>query len=366
MFSLCYRDTPAAGPWRLSGRTFQGPAGWIELLDHPMAVGQAVVREGKLGLSILEQPHPGIARTRFSLPDLVPGADGDTWALLRTRTRRWPLHWFWIEVDGEGVTIESSRPSTVPVFLCSEGSSARAHWDPLRLSPSTFDQLGGGYRAHWRAGGRGWELIAPGPNEPADFGGLSTRGDPVRAFEALLDAATERLVGSIQRVAVGLSGGGLGSTLVCGSLARQGHDVHSFGILVPDEDAEAQRLRRAAIQRFDLVDEPCDGSFDDLCALASAAGHQVFFTDLGEKDLPRAAAMAAQALRHGLWPIHPLLDPELAQLRGERKLMRDTLARWGLPATPGPSWAPSRRSSTPSVSERGGELVGLDDSRLQQ
>ena len=66
-------------------------------------------------------------------------------------------------------------------------------------------------------------------------------------------------------------------------------------------------------------------------------------------DLPRAfaqrsvmdsaAGMAAQALRHGLWPIHPLITPEVvrychalpAEWRRERALMRELLAGWGLP-----------------------------------
>jgi asparagine synthase (glutamine-hydrolysing) len=66
-------------------------------------------------------------------------------------------------------------------------------------------------------------------------------------------------------------------------------------------------------------------------------------------DLPRAfaqrsvmdsaAGMAAQALRHGLWPIHPLITPEVvrychalpAEWRRERALMRELLERWGLP-----------------------------------
>jgi asparagine synthase (glutamine-hydrolysing) len=63
-------------------------------------------------------------------------------------------------------------------------------------------------------------------------------------------------------------------------------------------------------------------------------------------DLPRAfvqrsvldaaAGMAAQTLRHGLWPAHPLITPQLVQychslpkaFREQRRLMRDLLQRW--------------------------------------
>ena len=51
--------------------------------------------------------------------------------------------------------------------------------------------------------------------------------------------------------------------------------------------------------------------------------------------------MAAEALRHGLWPIHPLITPEVVRYchalpathRQGRRLVRDVLAGWGLPRT---------------------------------
>jgi asparagine synthase (glutamine-hydrolysing) len=448
MFSLCFHEKlTAVSHWRLSGRTFHGPGGWIEVLDHPMVLVHAVIHGGKLGLALLEQPHPGIPHS--TSPAVVMSAGEAIWAELRERTRRWPLHWFWIEADGQSLTIESSRLPTVPVFLCSEGRTARAHWDPLCLYPflrprldwdaaayylatleqpfsgSTLieglNQIAGGYQAHWRAGGFGWRLIPPASRFPSYPHSLSPKADPVHTFETIVVAATERLAGPLRRVAAGLSGG-LDSTLVCGALARQGHGVDSFGILVPDEGREGQVLRRAlAVQRFGLVDrvhrigpgyspwsrgrtrfdrtvpweELYYEPFDELYAKAAAAGHRIFCTGLGGddllqpywdelpdqgraeraalaghgelpdfltrrvreehvgrtaamNDLPRAfvqrsvmdsaAGMAAQALRHGLWPVHPLIAPEVvqychalpAEMRRERRLVRDLLDRWGV------------------------------------
>lgn len=446
MFSLCLREGSSAGRWRRSGRTLQGPGGWIEVLDHPMVEAHAVVHDGKLGLAILERPHPG----EPAPPDAgLAHVDGATWAMAREQARDWPLHWFWLEADGRGLTLESSPLPTVPVFLTSVGGAARAHWDPLQLLPflrprlnqeaaayylCSFDQpysnetlledlhhLAGGYQARWKASGGGWQWVRPPSHEVPHPRALSLQADPVRTFEGLLAAATEQRVGALHRVASGLSGG-LDSTLVSGALARQGHEVHTFGILVPDgEEAGQPRRRDSAVHHFGLVDQvhriapdyspwaraerepmlPWDelytAPFEDLYARAAAAGHQVFFTGLGGDDLlqpywdelpdrglaertalegepeppdfltarvregrveraqarnalPRAfvqrsvldstAGLAAQALRHGLWPIHPLVTPEVVRYchalptehRQRRTLMRETLRRWGLPA----------------------------------
>ena len=411
-----------------------------------MVQSQAVVYEGRLGLSILERPHPGTNSSPLS--PLLLDVDEHTWIQTRNQTQSWALHWFWIEVDDWSLSIESSHLPTVPVFLTCNGGAARADWDPLRLYPflqarlnweaaayylSTFDQpysnitvfedlyhLAGGYRAHWQGGGGGWKWDRPASSPPSYPRALSLQADPIRTFESLLAASTDRLVGSLRGVATGLSGG-LDSTLVTGILARQGHEVNSFGILVPGNDVDGQiRRRTAAIKQFEIKDQiypvrsdyspwsrkdrygmvPWEelyfAPFDDLYARAAASGHQVFFTGLGGDDLlatywdeqpdrgyterrvlmgeselpdfftPRvrdgrieraraqndlsrsfaqrsvldsASGMAAQTLRHGLWPIHPLITPELVrychalpfEYRRERKLMRDTLARWGLP-----------------------------------
>jgi asparagine synthase (glutamine-hydrolysing) len=56
--------------------------------------------------------------------------------------------------------------------------------------------------------------------------------------------------------------------------------------------------------------------------------------------LDAATGMAAQSLRHGLWPAHPLITPEIVTychalpkaFRAQRRLMRELLARWGFSA----------------------------------
>ena len=151
---------------------------------------------------------------------------------------------------------------------------------------------------------------------------------------------------------------------------------------------------RAALPWDELYYAP----FERLYERAAAAGHQVFLTGLGGNDLlapywdelpecgqreraelegrvelpelltprvraahfertaalndlPRAfvqrsvldsaAGMAAQTLRRGLWPIDPLITPEVvrychalpAELRRDCALMREVLERWGLPSS---------------------------------
>jgi hypothetical protein len=139
MFSLCFQHAPAVGHWQSSGLTLRGPGGWIEVLDHPMVLARAITDGRRLGLQVLERPHPGEGGSA-SLT-LTGSADEGSWEFMRSQARDWPLHWFWLEADGRSLSIESSPLPTVPVFLAADGRCARADWDPVRLLPFVRPRL---------------------------------------------------------------------------------------------------------------------------------------------------------------------------------------------------------------------------------
>ena len=207
MFSLCFHDGFAIGQWRQTGLELDGPGGWIQLLDHPMVLARAVADGTRLGLQLLERPHPG--EGGLASLTLTRSADESTWDSLRSEAREWPLHWFWLEADGRSLSIESSPLPTVPVYLTAAGGWARADWIPLRLLSfvrprlnweaaayflCTFDQpyssatllddlqhLAGGYTARWRADPDlgGWRLIPPRSAPRSHPRALRREADPV-------------------------------------------------------------------------------------------------------------------------------------------------------------------------------------------
>ena len=89
-----------------------------------------------------------------------------------------------------------------------------------------------------------------------------------------------------------------------------------------------------------------EGPLPDLLAARVRDAHRERTARLN--DLPRAfvqrsvmdfaAGMAAQTLRFGLWPVHPLITPEVVRYahalpsawRSNRRLMSELLARWGV------------------------------------
>ena len=80
-------------------------------------------------------------RGRPSGLGLVQSRGERDWTFLRAQTRDWPLHWFWLEMDGLSLTIESSRHRTVPLYLTATDGCARAEWDPRRLLPFVRPKL---------------------------------------------------------------------------------------------------------------------------------------------------------------------------------------------------------------------------------
>jgi hypothetical protein len=453
MFALRY--SPAAGPgiWAASADRISGPCGWVEPFRHPMIEARGVVDgRGNLGVAVLERPHPSSGA--ISAPSLaaLPGDREDELASARELTRRWPLHWFWIEIADGSLAIEASPLPTAPVFVAGSERCARAHWDPLELYPHvepaldldmaahylcTFEQpygprtvvrgltqVAAGHRALWRPS-EGWTLAAP-PAYPQSYPrALAAPSDPVASFERLLDSALERLLPERRlKVATGVSGG-LDSTAVAGTAARRGHPVSAFGLIMPGpEGAEQQERRRTVVERFGMSDRPSPTAeappwssehgrigadrvvpweelhydlFGALYAKAAAEGHTVFLSGFGGDELVQpywdeldardpelelmregcslppfltarvrdgreeraaelmtapaafaqrsamdaAAGAAAQHLRHGLWPIHLLITPEVVRYchalprewRERRRLMREMLRRWGLPSS---------------------------------
>jgi asparagine synthase (glutamine-hydrolysing) len=433
-------------PWQLSALTFHCSAGTIEVLDHRAIIANAFCDGAKLGLQVLEQPYS--QWRKHAVVTLTSTSNKSDWEQLHTQTKSWPLHWFWVESDGHSLVIESSQHPTVPLYLTATGTHIRANWDPRRMLAtlraklnwevaawylSTFEQpyasntvlsdlhhLAAGYvaRVSLEACRDDWHFTPP-PSTPADYPrALTLKADPPATFELLLNAVTERILGTAPYVAAGLSGG-LDSSLVCGLLSRSGREVGSYGLLVHGKERDEQILRRNdVVGRFALHDNPIpigeeyspwsdDGArlpweelyyspFETLYHHAHQSGYQYFCSGLGGNDLltaywnemadageaerrmlagersipdflttavrrghaeraaalneslPRAyvqrgvldsaSGMAAQCLRHGLWPVHPLIAPEVvryahalpSEWREERRLMRELLVRWRL------------------------------------
>ena len=410
-----------------------------------MVAAEAVADDrGNIGLAVLERPHRG-----DSVPSSIALQRGNEAELasLATRTRSWPLHWFWIECGPEEIRIASSRLPTVPVYLVRETECARVDWDPARLYPylsdaldaeaaahylCSFEQpygprtllrdlirLPAGYNATFRKA-RGWELTSPRSEPPSYPRDLKDGAEPTLTLRRMLDATLARSICNERHpLAVSFSGG-LDSTLVAGVARKRGHPVSSFGLIMPGAEGQAQRARRASsIERLGLLDmaQPAEprslwnrgghgraavvpweelyhDPFDQLYAQMQARNLDVVLSGLGGDDLvmdywserddaeaeigrlsrppapppfirvdagesqPRAARLhaeprafaqrsvlaaasnaAAQCLRHGLWPLHLLIAPEVVRYchalphtwRGRRRLIRDTLSELGLP-----------------------------------
>jgi asparagine synthase (glutamine-hydrolysing) len=450
MFSLELKCKPTACKWYSNGKKIHSAKGFIEALDHPMTQFIAVARGNKVGISIIEQPlnYSGDGNSLEAATDTaITQVSKQYWDNLCKQTKEWPLHWFWIEVDNDSIDIISSPKPTIPVFLTSDKNFIRAHWDPKCLYPyikpilnweaaayylCTFEQpisnvtlidnlyqLVAGYQAKWTKGH--WQFKLPTSTNRTWPRILRSDSDPVETFDMLLTEVVDRLTGTHQHVATGLSGG-LDSTLVAATLASLKLSVDSMGIQVPGDEGLGQHERRmAAVKQYKLTDHTYNigklyspwsrintddfcfipweefyfDPFESLYKVAADQGTKIFFTGLGGDDLlpsywdelpdkglkvreellgiptaadfftpqvadhrverarmlnnlPRAfvqrsvldsaSGMASQCLRHGLWPAHPLIAPELAhychslprEYRENRKLMRDSLTRRGV------------------------------------
>jgi hypothetical protein len=113
MFALRY--SPAAGPgiWAASAERISGPRGWVEPFRHPMIEARGVVDgRGNLGVAVLERPHPSSGAIPAPSLAAFPGDSEDELASARELTRRWPLHWFWIEIAEGSLAIEASPSSS--------------------------------------------------------------------------------------------------------------------------------------------------------------------------------------------------------------------------------------------------------------
>ncbi len=338
MFRLRYCPKRAGGGWHVAGGRLLSPDGWIEPFDHPMIELQAVAEGERLIVAIVERPWPASGKQAPRLT-LRTGDFAADERQLHTFLAEWPLHWFRLEFDGAGVTLESGPLPTAPVFTTDDRQAAVADWDPLALYGAvdpvlddaaahylaSFEQpygtrtvirqirrLAVGYRAGWRHG-QGWEFVRPAAAPRAFPRALQTHADPVASLDGLLNAALARLLPDAATPVAAALSGGLDSTAVCAVAARRGHPTATFGLLMPGAGAAAQQARRrAGIALFGLRDgvQACDGPapgpgdygrtgygrmvpweelhydrFDRLYAAAAAAGHTVFLSGFGGDEL---------------------------------------------------------------------------------
>jgi asparagine synthase (glutamine-hydrolysing) len=449
MFSLWFGpEQPPSTPWRLFGQRFSSAYGWLAPLAHPMVSAQGFVDTSgdRVGFAVYERP--ATIATMHVEPLAEVGPKG--LPIAKAALSKWPLHWFWIEFGSESLTIEASALPALPVFLVATGRAALASWDPLDLYSAlpgdldrdaaahfliSFDQpygprtvvsgltrLCAGYRAQWRVQ-EGWTHTPPQAERPGHPRILRPEADPVGRFTTMVETTIARLAPAGGSALAAEFSGGLDSTMVAAAASGLGHQVATFGLIMPGTAGEEQRERRdTSIKLFGWQDHTVqtarrpiwsspDGRFgqertvpweelyydpfEQLHRQAAADGHSILLSGLGgdellcpywnekpdaeaelevlrgKRTLPcfidreiaekaealsdefnaspiafaqrsvmaSAANSAAQRLRHGLFPVHPLITPEVvrychalpAEWRRERRLMRQALANLGVP-----------------------------------
>lgn len=283
MFKLHLDSQQSTMDWRIEGNALVSQNGVFMPFSHPMVEVQAVlVPPGRLGIFIFERPYcepePEI--------QLEYAASHDELEALKYAAQSWPLHWYFLDISASGVFIDASPLASVPVFFTDNGQRLDVSWDPLTLYPliapildehramlylSHFDQpygtdtllaqlkkLCAGHGVRWQQHS-GWSIYRQPDCKRTYPKVLKKDADPCRSFSQLLSSILQRLLPDTSvGVASGFSGG-LDSSIVTAVAAKNGCNVRTYGLLMPDEGRDLQEKRRnTLITQFGLQDRTID------------------------------------------------------------------------------------------------------------